>query len=400
MLSRELRALARAPSSWLTVALGALGSGLALGRVPPGAPVADAVAAIFAGLSLALVAAFPLVAARAFARDRQSRADLLLAQLGTTTARTTAPRVLALLLAFGVIALPAATAAAALAATGARIDAGLVVSALLGHALFALVVVGTSALAAALTSSVANARLVALVAAVVPWLHERGGGAGSAFMPSAAVRVFERGVVDGRDVLALAVGGLGLCALAAVLASLAPLEKRALRAGVVVLVMLAAHAGAARVRWSVDVTGDRQSSLSASARAALGLVGDPIRATVGARSDEPAFADLQRAVLVPVARAAELRVRHDPSLDDDVIVWQVGARKKASRARTLPEVVPLVLELAGVKAPLVVDERPPPARLPGAPPVLVWGLGLLLLWPLVALGVLAALALSRRPRGS
>lgn len=401
LVVRELRALALSRSSWGALAFTAAASGLALARVDADALVEDAERAALAGLSLAGASVLPLVAAWAFARDKESRADVLLAQLGQTTAVTTTARACALLVGFAVLCLPVLSAFIALRLMGVATDANAIASALLGHGLAALVVIGSSSVAAGLSSSVAAARLLAFVAALGPWLHARTGGPGAAFLPVSAVRVFERGVVDVRDVLALAAGGLGLCALGAVLLERGPGEKRWPAALVVVVVMLVATVGASRVRLSFDVTADQRSSLSPSAAAALAGIGDPIRATVGARPDEPAFAALQRSILVPVARAAELRVRHDPSLDDDVVVWQVGPRSapvvSESRARTVPEVVPLLLELAGLQAPLVVDLRPPPARLPdGRQPILVGTVLLCGAWPALALVLLVITSRARR----
>jgi hypothetical protein len=395
LVRRELSALARSGATWAGVGTAAVLGGLGL-RGALDDTLEGALAGVFGALLASVAIVFPLVAARAFARDRESGADVLLAQLGHRALPMLFARLVALMAGFLLFAAPALSAAAVLRLGGAEVDLA-VASALLGHALYALFVCGAAAVAAGLTRGVAAARLATLVVVAGLWLHERAGGKGGAFLPSAAVGVFERGVIDGRDVLALLAGGLGLCVAGIALQGRAPLERRALRAGLALLVTAGLTLAASQVRRSWDVTSDRRSSLAPAAEASLALVGDPIRATVGVRADDPSFARLQREVLLPLARASRLRVVHDEGVAPDDVVWQVGGRTKTSRISgpgggNAEQMVPLVLELAGVKAPAVIDLRPPARRLPGGREralFVLWGL-----WPALA----AVLLLSSRRR--
>ncbi|OGQ24450.1 MAG: hypothetical protein A2138_14090 [Deltaproteobacteria bacterium RBG_16_71_12] len=244
--------------------------------------------------------------------------ELALRQLGQRTPGIVVARTLALDLAIDALLLPPLSAAAAIAFTHERdVTLAVVFAGALGVGLVGLVLAGATALAAALMSreSAAAAALAVVVAGGASVVIVMLDLPGSFAMPSAALALFTRGLVDARDIASLAAGALGLAFAGAILAATtAPLERRAVRAGVVIVAMLAVCGASSQLRLSWDATPTRAHSLPAAMVEQLAKVGDPVEVTVYRDAGDPAWAWERQHVLGPLGRVVKLHVkRAEPS---------------------------------------------------------------------------------------
>jgi hypothetical protein len=396
LASRDARAALSSPLLWGGAILGALLAGVALhGRSAPHVPldvVDDLQRPLLGGLGVATTFALSLVVGGLVGRARERGEDRWLWQLGHRASSIVVGWLAASALAFLVLASGVLAGAASLAVAGAHVDGGALTAGLLGHALYALAVAGTSALAASFASTAAGGRGLAVGASGVLWLLARTDAPGAFAMPSAPLALFERGLVDVRDVLSLGVGGLG-CAVAAAMwrAPATGVERRAASAGLVLIATLALAGGASRVHRSFDWSADQRSSLTSRATAALSLVGDPVTVTTTWSADDPAFVELLEDVIVPMRRATPVRVERRERAASPV-VWRVGAREASSPSTSANDAVRLVLELAGLPAPTVVDDRRPAPAFSGSTTIPL--AAMLGAWPLV--GIVALLITRRR----
>ncbi len=408
LVRRELRALfARRAPWWALAAAGPL-AGVACARAVDafrasgdGDTLAGVVAPTLGAVLVSTSLSFPFIAAAAFARDKHT--DAMLGQLGHRAVFVVAAKALALFVAFAASTLPALLALAGFALAGGHVYGPSLLAAFFGQVLVGTVVAGAGAVAGAVTEGYAAAALVTLAAAAglvaaPSWgAHAPGPLAAlAALAPTAALEVFSRGVVEVRLVVVLALAAAALLLAGAVLrAPAAALDKRIVRAVVVVVVFAGVGAGAARVPSSFDASEGRRNSFPGAITAALAKIGDPVRVTLRLRADDPRSAQLERTVLEPLGRAARVEVKR-LVVDDrtyGLSTVQVGTRAEETRATTPEEIVPIVLGLAGVKAPpFVADAAPAAHPFSARTPPLAVALPCAL-WPLL---MLAGLLLARR----
>lgn len=397
---REVRGALSSTALWLTLLASGPLAALALRRATGSSWLThDVIVAVLSAATFTTMLGLPFVIARSGADHATSRA---LVQLGHGATSIVLARFLALAVALGVTLLPPLTALGALAVLvdGAQVDPGAIATVVVGHVCMGIAVIGIGLLASALTSSRAAAALATLVVTVGAWTLEAQHAPGSFAMPTAALGVFARGLIDLRDVVSLVAGGIGLAlASAALLSRTVSLEQRALRGACILLVTALVCGASSQLRISADVTREQRASLSAPFVDALANVGDRVEARVHMGRGDDRVEALERDVLLPLRRHVKLRVRYEPHTSTSarppaqasLVTWRVGAREQTSDELAAARVVPIVLELAGLEVPRVLP-RPAPSRREGAVPVLVLLL-LLLAWPLLA-G--AGIARSRR----
>ncbi|HEY4219714.1 MAG TPA: hypothetical protein VGO62_00195 [Myxococcota bacterium] len=403
LFARDLRALTASRALWAQWLVGgplaaiALRQGLAL---RPGADAFESVVVpALSALSLSTAILFPFVVVRAFGRDKESGAAAIIWQLGHGSLASSLSKAFACAVAFLSSTLPALSLVAAAAVAGAHVHAASLGAVLLGYALYGALVTGIAALAAALSSGVSAAALTALVCTVGLWGLESAGprvggalGRVAQFTPTAALTVFQHGVVDVRLVVAQLALALGLMlAGSLLLVPAAAIETRLVRAGVVLAVALAVAVTGGQVRRSYDLTEMRKSSFPRAAADQLQRIGDPIMVTVRLRADDARYADLERDILDPLSRACTVELERVDVEDRryGLVTYQVGTRAGESRSTQAADVVPLILDLAGLKAPPIVADGARPAVFSGS---VGFAIPLAVLWFVAG----AALVASRR----
>lgn len=338
MLFRELRLLVSSPLLWLTLATSIV---LSLVFSPSSSSFA---------LRAVLCVALPVVAvaASSAADSATTRALLQLGHrpLGLALARLFALLVVAVVL----LAAPVLHAPLSLA------DPGALATTAVGAGCVAVAHVGISLFAASAVSSrgSAGAMLAALTVTCGAWAAEAARAPFAFAMPTSALRVFERGLLDGKDVVTLVAGGVGLTIAAALLSShTAPIEARIARCAAVLVVTAVLCGASSQLRLSTDLTRGRRASFPAPWVSALAQVGDRVEVTVHVRRDDPRVDVLEQRVLLPLRRYAKVRVRFRPSTSTPtstaVATWGVGSRTKDSDATEPDVIVPIILDLAGVR---------------------------------------------------
>lgn len=332
MLFRELRLVFTSPVLWIvTLAAAAL------------AFIAPQIAARVV-VPLALCVGMPFVVAHAAADHATTRALL---QLGRGPLALTLARFVALCLGVIVVLAPIVVASS-LRAPG---DVGALATFAIGAACVGVAVVGIGLAAASLTSSRDAAALATLVVTCGAWALDVARAPLSFATPTAALRVFERGLIDAKDVVTLVAGGLGMMlAAAALLPRTAPVEARALRACAALVVTMLVCGASSQLRASVDITRAQRASFPASWVSALSQVGDRVEVTIHARRDDPRVDVLEERVLMPMRRYAKVRTRFTKDADPPsaFVTWRVGPRELASDDVSAERSVRTVLELAGV----------------------------------------------------
>jgi hypothetical protein len=328
MLSRELRLLFTSPLLWLlTLAVGVLAF-----IAPAYAPT----------LALCVGVPFVVVVAGSAADHATARALL---QLGRGPLALTLTRFVASCLGASVVLTPI-VAAAWLRAPG---DPGALATFAIGAGCVGVAVVGVALACASVTTSRAAAALATLAVTCGAWALDVARAPLSFATPTAALRVFEQGLIDGKDVVTLLAGGLGMTLFAAAwLPRTAPVEARALRAAAIVVVTLLACGGASQLRASVDITRAQRASFPAPWVRALAQIGDRVEVTVHARRDDPRTAALERHVLLPMRRYAKVRVRFAEDATARLATWRVGPREAVRDDVTPEAAVRTVVDLAGV----------------------------------------------------
>lgn len=388
---RELRLLLSSTSLWLILLAAGPLAGLALRRATAASWLADAVLVeVMTAATVTTMLGLPFVIARVASDHATARA---LVQLGHRPITLVLARALALGAALVLTLAPPLLAVVAWSVVGdVQVDGGALATLVLGHLCVGVAVIGIGLLAGALTASPSGAALLTLAVTAGAWTLQTRHAPGSFALPTAALGVFERGLIDARDVVSLVGGGAGLALASAALQSLTvPLEQRAVRCAGALLVTALLCGASSQLRLSFDITGAQQASLASPFVTALARIGDPVTATVHMGRDDARAEALERDVLLPLRRQLRLRVRFAPHTATaarpaggaSLVTWRVGAREQTSDALTAERAVPIVLELAGVEVPPVLPRAAPARHEGGAPPLAL--LLLLLLWPLLAL---------------
>jgi ABC-2 type transport system permease protein len=390
-----------------------------VGRLPALArnlvPLDGIVAPTFGALYLMNTFLLPFVAIRQIAAHKQSGALKLVLQLPVGPARLIGVKLLALSLGWLVALVPVASALVLWRMLGGHLYAPEVAGVLLGHALYALVVVGTAFLAATVTESSATAAIVTLAVTLGNWALEFAAGrqAGpvrdvAAFSLTPALRTLERGLLDSTQALVLVVVAGVLFALAGVwLPTGRSVRQRGLTSlGVLVLAALAVLL-ALRSAVSVDLSEDRRNSFSPADEQALRQMDQPLLITVHLAPGESRLRDLDRGLLSKLRRVVpNLDIQYadtgrstgtfgaassDPKYG--VVEFNYAGAHVESRSTSAAELLPLIHGLAGRQvypASLVYPGYPLEAQLGPR----IWLFGLVL----PVLGVLSWWLNQRPPR--
>jgi len=339
---------------------------------------------------------FPFVAIRALGREMETGTVRLLTQLPYRMPTLVTAKLLALIVAWLVAAIPAISAVALWAAFGGHLYALEMLNLLLGHFLYGLLIAGIALFAASIAESAATAAIITLAATIGSWVLDFTLAGQTGWQEwvyrlslTQTLRPFEQGLFS----VGL-VGGIfsvvaGLAALAAIwLHSGRSIGKKATWSLGCVAVTVLALALWAQAKIEVDVTEDRRNSFPLADQRALRELREPLVITVHLAPEDPRYVDLRRNVLSKLERVLpNVTVRlaapgqsmlggaSDKSYSDVEYVY--GGRSDTSRSTSHREILPLLYGLAGVPPPepIPADDYPGYPLVANAHAALPWFFG-------------------------
>lgn len=329
----------------------------------------------FGAYDLAVTLLFPFVAIRLISAEKESGATKLLLQFPSSLATSVAVKALVLLLGWMVAWVPGLVAITLWKSYGGHLYAPETLNLLLGHLLRVALSGGVAVAAASIAESAASAAIATLGFTVGTWaLDFIGAGRGgwtqemAAYTPTAALRVFEQGLLRLSTITVIAVLSIAGFALAAVWLHTGRTWRYRLIATSVVMITLAAAAiGGAELRSSWDLSENRRNSFPPADEAALGQIKEPLRVTVYLSAEDPRLTDLERSILsklqrilprVDVDYAASSRTGLFEGAEEHYgeIWYEMGGRKVMNRSTTEPIVLEQLYELAEVKPPARAED--------------------------------------------
>lgn len=348
----------------------------------------------FGAYDLAVTLLFPFVAIRLISAEKESGATKLLLQFPSRLPTSVAVKALVLLLGWMVAWVPGLVAVALWKSYGGHLYAPETLNLLFGHLLRVALSVGVAVAAASIAESAASAAIATLGFTVGTWaLDFIGAGRGgwtqelAAYTPTAALRVFEQGLLRLSTMVVITVLSIAGFALAAVWLHTGRTWRYRFIATSVVMITLAAGAMAgAALRSSLDLSENRRNSFPPADEAALRQIKEPLKVTVFLSAEDPRLTDLERSILsklqrilprVDVDYAASSRTGLFEGAEEHYgeIWYEMGGRRVMNRSTTEPIVLEQLYELAEVKQPARAEEMnendfpgyPLPARAKGAP---------------------------------
>ena len=327
----------------------------------------------FGAYDLAVTLLFPFVAIRLIAAEKESGALKLLLQFPSRLATSVAMKALVLLLGWLVAWIPGLVAIALWKSYGGHLYAPETLNLLFGHLLRVTLSASVAVAAASIAESAASAAIATLGFTVGTWaLDFIGAGRGgwtqelAAYTPTAALRMFEQGLLRLSTLIVIAALGVGGFALAAVwLHAGRSWRYRLMATSLVIITLAMAVVAGASLRPNWDLSENRRNSFSPADEAALKQIKEPLRVTVYLSAEDPRLTDLERSILSKLGRllprvevdyAASSRTGLFEGSEEHYgeIWYEIGGRRVMSRSTTEPIVLEQLYELAEVKQP----ERP------------------------------------------
>jgi ABC-2 type transport system permease protein len=354
----------------------------------------------FGAYDLAVTLLFPFVVIRLVAAEKQSGALKLILQFPTGLTAAMAAKVLALMLGWLIAWLPGIIALLLWQQYGGHLYGPETLNLLLGHLLHMTLSTGVAVAAAAIAESAASAAIVTLGFTVGTWALDfiaagRGGWLQelAAYTPTAALRVFEQGLLRLNTVIivaAFSVAGIGLAV--AWLHTGRGWRYRVMATAAVAIGLALAVGGAARLRPSWDMSENHRNSFAPADEATLKQIGEPLKVTVYLAPEDPRLTDFERSILVKLRRllprvevvyAAGSHTGLFESGEDHYgeIWYELGAQRVMNRSTTEAIVLEQLYELAGLSAPERTEENDFPGYpLAARPTAAAWIF--YLIWPL------------------
>lgn len=386
ILAKEVRELLVSRALWAMVAFSALLVGFSFiqavhvysdqsagaARLPQLAvnlnPLDGIVVRVFAGVYLMNTFLLPFVAIRAIGNEKQTGSLKLALQLPIGIYRLVALKLVALMLGWAIALIPAVSALIIWSLLlGGHLYWPELLSVVLGHTLYALVIAGISFLAAAITESASTAAIVALALTIGSWILEFAGNTSTglvraiaAFSLTPALRGLEQGLVGSPTAVALAVLALGLLALTVVwLPPGVSRREKLLRSGAVAGVAAQALLLAVQLPIYMDVTEDQRNSFNPADVRALRQMTRELKVNVNLATNDARFQDLQRNVLTKLQRTApHVTITYAETSTSSLlggtsganygqVTYTYGGKQGTSRATSAREVLPLIEALSG-----------------------------------------------------
>lgn len=332
-------------------------------------PLDGIVIPVFSAVYLMNTFLFPFVAIRAIGNEKQTGSLKLALQLPVGIYRTVGLKLAALFVGWSIALIPTLSALMIWSfLLGGHLYLPELLSVLLGHTLYALVIAGVAFLAAALTESSATAAIVALAFTMAAWILEFAGNTGTgliralaAFSLSPALRGLEQGLVGSPTALALLVLGVGFLALTVVwLPPGVNRREKLLRSGAVAGIAFQALLLAVQLPIYTDVTEDQRNSFNPADARALSQMTKELKVDVNLAPNDSQFIDLQRNVLTKLTRTApHVTINYAETSTSSLLggssganyglnTYTYGGKQGTTRATTAREVLPLIEALGGL----------------------------------------------------
>lgn len=341
---------------------------------------------------------FPFVAIRALGREKETGTLRLLVQLPYRTPTLIAAKAAAVMAAWLIAFIPAASALALWLMLGGHLHALETLNLLFGHLLYGLLVGALALFAASIAESAATAAIITLAVTIGSWILDfaLAGQPGlsewvSRLSLTQALRPFEQGLFSVGLLIGIVTAAIGLAALSAIwLHPGVPVRAKLVRSLLCIAAAGAVLLLAAQVNTSFDVTQDRRNSFPAADQRALAALREPLVITVHLAPEDPRYVDLRRNVLAKLERVlASVTVRLAASSQGIVgrtseqsygeVEYNYGGRTDTSRSTSHREILPLLYGLAGVPvpAPAAGDDYPGYPLVANAQAALPWFFGAL-----------------------
>lgn len=326
----------------------------------------------FGALYLVTTLLFPFIAVRLIANEKQTGAIQFLTQLPVGLPLTVLAKVLAVMIAWGILLLVPLLAVALWRSLGGHVYLPELLNLVLGYVLYALATADIAFFAAAVTDSAATAAIVTLALTIGAWVLDFLNNPANRWLSkfsfvslTVALRNFERGLLDSRAFLFPLLVALALLLLTVIW--LVPWQTPPRKTGFSLLALLGLAALLAVSQLFPiyrDFSEDQRNSFAPAEERLLHTLTKPLVVTVYMTPDDARFTDLDRKVLAKLRRAmphvAERQGKvslsggmFGGSGDENYgqVSYQYGGRTAWSRATTPREVLPLIFALAGVKPP-------------------------------------------------
>lgn len=377
-------------------------------------PLDGFVSPTFGAYAVAAMLLFPFVAIRVVSADKESGAHGIVLQ--AASARTiVALKFIALLVTWIVLFTPGIIALLYWRGAGGHLGPAETLGVLAGHVLRGAFVSALGIACAAVAESGASAAVIALAVTIGGWAIDftasvQGGWVAefARFTPDAALRNFERGIIESSVIV---VSVLVIAALLAVAALwLDPARSMRARLRGLALIVFALSIGldsAGRLRSSWDVSEDRRNSFSDADAAALRAIGEPLRIEVNLGPEDPRLTDLERGVFSKLRRTMrDVQLTYTAQTSTGLfegsstgygdVTYHLGGRSAVSKS-SIPQVVLETIYGLAQRTPPVAE----PNAYPGYPATFNAGVTelivLVLVWPLLIVAVCVAPPRRRSP---
>jgi len=311
---------------------------------------------------------FPFVAIRPIGMERQTGSLKLVLQFPGSVGLLVAAKAIAVFVLWVGALSPALLALCFFGGMGGHIHPLELVPLLLGHALYAFVILGAAFLISALADSASTAAILILGLTLGSWVLDFAAGSQSPGLLrdlsqlslTASIRSFERGLFSFAVSARLLIMGVALLtSTAACLHAGDTFRSRAKRsAGILVTAILACFLVSA-VPWYRDFSEDRRNSLPPEDETALRQMTGHLKIFVFLSPDDPRYRDLERQLFSKFRRlisGVEIRLMDTGKTalfgvgggdDYGLNRYEYEGKAEESRSTSPREILPLLSRLAG-----------------------------------------------------
>jgi ABC-2 type transport system permease protein len=316
---------------------------------------------------LAMTLLFPFVAIRLIGDEKQSGSLKLLLQVPLSSSLIVSVKVLALASAWFIALVPTLSAVTIWSISGGHLHWPEILNLVLGYALYSLAIAGIAFFAASVTDSIATAAIVAIAFTLGSWVLDFASGTQSGWARdlsflslTAALRVFERGLLSSPQVLQLFLTALSLLGLTVVwLPPGIPTRQKLQRATVALLLPMLLIILSRSLPFYEDLTEDRRNAFNPADERALQAMEHPLQITVHLNLDDSRLREMEQNVLPKLRRTvSRLKITYAQSgkaglfgAEGDeqygLIVYEYSGKRDESHSTREEEILMIIQRLAG-----------------------------------------------------